>query len=271
MLTEKENSLKDYYKILGLGEGASLEEVTARWMELRKQIQSKHREGDQTLKAIKEINEAYEMLKGSVPSSVEFDMDRFLKEAAAGRAKKEKRRRRKVITSFGILAICLIIGAFIFILERPQVTTQLTSTTQDDPKRKIKRSIEETTPPPPSASLTPETIAKVVPQEPSITDIPQIAKPVSATSPPATTVPSEEFRMGGLIIDIDLARRKISIQQNKIRREGLVTLNLDKGVIVKTLAFDKGDAVNVWVRGNIVTGIEKIPDPVWLEIRKLGE
>jgi hypothetical protein len=204
------------------------------------------------------------MLKASLPSSVE--------EAAAARAgaRKAKRetKRKKIIISSSILAICLIIGAYIFISERPQVITRLASTTQDDPDRKIRRSMKETTPPSPSESQAPESIAKVVPQEPSKTDILEIAKPVPATSPPATTVPSEEFRMGGIIIDIDLARRKISIQQNKIKREGAVTLNLDKGVSEKTAAFGKGDAVNVWVRGNTVTEIEKISDQAWEEIIK---
>ena len=260
--------LKDYYKILGLKEGASSEQVTARWKELKREIQSNPKVGE-TFKSIREVNEAYEMLKACAPSFVELDMHRFQKEEAASRkAKKEKKRKKKIIISSSILAICLIIGAYIFISERPQVITRLASTTQDDPDRKIRRSMKETAPPPPSEFQAPESIAKVVPQEPSKTDIPEIAKPVTAMSPPATTVPSEEFRMGGIIIDIDLARRKISIQQNKIKREGAVTLNLDKGVSEKTAAFGKGDAVNVWVRGNTVTEIEKISDQAWEEIIK---
>ena len=84
--------LKDYYEILGLKEGASLEQVTARWMELKKEIQTNPKVGE-TFKTIKEVNEAYEMLKVSVPSSLEFDMQRFLKEAALSRrVKKEKEK-----------------------------------------------------------------------------------------------------------------------------------------------------------------------------------
>ena len=43
------------------------------------------------------------------------------------------------------------------------------------------------------------------------------AKPETAEqSPPAAVVPSEEIRMGGIIIAIDLARYKVLIQQYKV-------------------------------------------------------
>jgi len=98
------------------------------------------------------------------------------------------------------------------------------------------------------------------------------AKPETAEqSPPAAVVPSEEIRMGGIIIAIDLARYKVLIQQYKVNEERIITLNLDKEVTGKISAFRKGDAVNIWVKGNIVTKIEKIPDSVWEEIRKEGK
>lgn len=87
-------------------------------------------------------------------------------------------------------------------------------------------------------------------------------------SPPLAAGLSEEFRMGGIIIDIDLAKSKISIQQHKVKRERIVTLNLDQRVVENAAAFSKGDAVNVWVKGNSVTEVEKIPTPVWEEIKK---
>jgi hypothetical protein len=96
------------------------------------------------------------------------------------------------------------------------------------------------------------------------------AKPETAkqSSPPSVPVYSAEYRMGGIIIHIDPAMGKISIQQQKVKRERTVTLNLDKEGTEKISAFRKGDAVNVWVKGNIVTEIEKIPDPILEEIRK---
>ena len=90
-------------------------------------------------------------------------------------------------------------------------------------------------------------------------------------SPPAAMVSSEETRMGGIIIAIDLARHKVLIQQYKVNEERLITLNLDKEATANISAFRKGDAVNIWVKGNIVTKIEKIPDPSWEEIRKEGK
>ena len=96
------------------------------------------------------------------------------------------------------------------------------------------------------------------------------AKPETAkqSSPPSLPVYSAEYRMGGIIIDIDPATGKISIQQQKVRQERTVTLNLDKEGTERVSAFRKGDAVNVWVKGNTVTKMEKIPNPIWEEIRK---
>ena len=98
------------------------------------------------------------------------------------------------------------------------------------------------------------------------------AKPETTkqSSPPSAPVYSAEYRMGGIIIDIHPATGKISIQQQKVKRERTVTLNLDKEGTEKISAFRKGDAVNIWVKGNTVTKIEKIPDPIWEEIRKQG-
>jgi len=98
------------------------------------------------------------------------------------------------------------------------------------------------------------------------------AKPETAEqSPPSVVVPYEEIRMGGIIIAIDLARDKVLIQQYKVNEERIISLELDKEVSGKISAFRKGDAVNIWVKGNIVTKIEKIPDPTWEEIRKEGK
>ena len=85
---------------------------------------------------------------------------------------------------------------------------------------------------------------------------------------PAAPVHSAEYRMGGIITHLDPATGKISIQQQKVKQARTVTLNLDKEGTDKISAFRKGDAVNVWVKGNTVTEIGKIPDPILEEIRK---
>jgi hypothetical protein len=90
-------------------------------------------------------------------------------------------------------------------------------------------------------------------------------------SPTETSAPSEEIRMGGIIIAIDLARHKILLQQYRVHAEKIISLNFDKGAAGKMSAFGKGDAVNVWVKGDTLTKIEKIPDPAWAETRERGK
>ena len=94
------------------------------------------------------------------------------------------------------------------------------------------------------------------------------SKESSALSAPVDT---EEYRMGGIITNIDPTTGKISILQRKISRDIAVTLNLGKGGNDKISALHEGDAVNVWVKGKTITKIEKIPDSVWEEIRKEGK
>jgi hypothetical protein len=91
------------------------------------------------------------------------------------------------------------------------------------------------------------------------------------SSPLSAPVYIEEYRMGGIITNIDPTTGKITIKQRKINRDKTVTLNLGIGGNDKISAFCKGDAVNVWVKGKTVTKIEKIPDSVWEEIRKEGK
>ncbi len=95
--------------------------------------------------------------------------------------------------------------------------------------------------------------------------------PEASPPPPVTAAPSEGSRMGGIIIAIDPARRKVLVQQYKVSEEKIITLNLDKEGIDKVSAFRKGDAVNIWVKGNTLMKIEKIPDPAWEEIKKEGK
>ena len=91
------------------------------------------------------------------------------------------------------------------------------------------------------------------------------------SSPPSVPADTEEYRMGGIITNIDPAAGRISILQRKISRDIAVTLNYGEGENDKISAFRIGDAVNVWVKGKTVTKIDKIPDSVWEEIRKEGK
>jgi curved DNA-binding protein len=55
--------IKDYYKILGVNQDASEEKIRERWLELVKHHHPDLESGDVVDDRIKEINEAYQVLK----------------------------------------------------------------------------------------------------------------------------------------------------------------------------------------------------------------
>jgi hypothetical protein len=89
--------------------------------------------------------------------------------------------------------------------------------------------------------------------------------------PPEVSASSAEIRMGGIIIAIGRDRHKVLIRQHKVKEERIISLDLGREVLGEISAFQKGDAVNIWVRDGRVIKIEAIPDPVWEEIRKGGK
>ncbi len=187
--------MKDYYKILGLEEGASLEEITARWLEIKKEYQCKAEKHNGTDNRIKEINEAYRVLKASVPPAYEFDPREYLKRRALARKARENAAKKKmIIFSSSVLAICLIIGAFLFTLPRLPTVVQLASTFLADPNRITRGSIEETAALPLAESTTPVMISRVAPPEPGKTEASEGTPPVSASqeSPAAVINDSRE-------------------------------------------------------------------------------
>ena len=104
--------MKDYYEILGVEEEASDEEIRARWIELAKRYHpdlGKTKEADEK---IKEINEAYEVLKDD-SKRFEYDFERTLKRSVIKKAHRSKEKGipiQKIILSAGILVVFLIIG-----------------------------------------------------------------------------------------------------------------------------------------------------------------
>ena len=67
--------MKDYYKILGVEEEASDEEIRARWAELIKHYHPDLGEAGGENERVREINEAYEILKNE-STRFEFDLER---------------------------------------------------------------------------------------------------------------------------------------------------------------------------------------------------
>jgi|MudIll2142460700_1097286.scaffolds.fasta_scaffold109657_1 hypothetical protein len=99
--------MKDFYKILGVKEDASEEEIRERWVELTKLYHPDRGEDIASDEKIREINEAYQVLKHS-STRVEYDLKK---------AFNHKDRRRKGTVDFkrwgvpaSILIILIIVG-----------------------------------------------------------------------------------------------------------------------------------------------------------------
>ncbi len=163
--------MKDYYKILGLEEGASLEEITARWLEIKKQYQFTPEKNNDTDHRIREINEAYRILKASVPPAYKFDLENYLKKRGHKRkAQVNAEKKKMIVVSSSVLAIGLITGALLFFIYRaPDV--QRSSKAQTEPNRITRESIEVAAALPLLESKSPVTIPAITPQEPNKTSI----------------------------------------------------------------------------------------------------
>jgi hypothetical protein len=115
--------MKDYYQILGIEEEASEKEIEARWAELMKQYPSDLGGRVETDEKIKEINEAYQVLKN--PSTrMEYDFERLLKRSVLKKIsqRKEKRLgRKKLIIPAGVVVLFLVVVFIIF--KMAQLTT----------------------------------------------------------------------------------------------------------------------------------------------------
>ena len=97
-------AMKDYYKVLGIKKNASGKDIRARWIELiRKLHPDRAGEGGAEAPRLKEINEAYGVLKHS-STRVEYDLQR------AFHRKKRSSFLRRLISSPGILVVLLILG-----------------------------------------------------------------------------------------------------------------------------------------------------------------
>src|SRR3974377_969018 len=114
--------MEEYYKFFGLEEAASLEDVTARYLEMKKHLGSVAKSGRKADFTLGEINAAYRGIKSSrAPVDANFDLGEHLKEKYERRTVQiREAKARKIFYASGVLVVCLIAGAAFYIFERPQ-------------------------------------------------------------------------------------------------------------------------------------------------------
>jgi Cu/Ag efflux protein CusF len=66
------------------------------------------------------------------------------------------------------------------------------------------------------------------------------------------------YRMGGVVKALDPAAKKITLEQNKVKKAKKVTLTVEKKAAKNLAGINVGDVVNVWVTGKTVSTLTKV-------------
>ncbi len=66
------------------------------------------------------------------------------------------------------------------------------------------------------------------------------------------------YRMGGIVIAMDAAAKKMTLQQNEVKKQRKVTLQVGAKAQKNLAGVNVGDAVNVWITGNTITTLTKV-------------
>ena len=82
------------------------------------------------------------------------------------------------------------------------------------------------------------------------------AKPAKAAKKEAPKI--GESRAGGLVTALDVAGKKITIKQDKVKGERMLTLKVSQQAAGDLAGIKVGDEVNVWFTGNTVTTLIKV-------------
>lgn len=185
--------MKDYYKILGVEEEASEEEIRARWVELTKRYHPDLGKTAGEDERIKEINEAYGVLK-DYSKRLDYDLPRLLKKSFIEKAESRKEKRRiviqRIILSSGIFVLFLIVGFLVtrgFHVAKPPKSEALYEIGKVlEKKSALQIPLAKTEPKVIGEKKVPKEIKEVIPQEsPKIASIP---------SPPPSSVREEPKR-----------------------------------------------------------------------------
>ena len=95
----------------------------------------------------------------------------------------------------------------------------------------------------------------------------EAAKAAEPAKPAAPAKPAEAkkeapkpvmYRMGGIVKALDPAAKKITLEQDKVKKERKVTLTVGKKATKNLAGISVGDVVNVWVTGKTVTTLTKV-------------
>jgi curved DNA-binding protein CbpA len=185
--------MKDYYKILGVKKNVTEEEMRARWIKLTKRYHPDRGKPNISDEKIKEINEAYDVLKDE-STRFDYDFKRGLEKPTPKKGERggDRFSTKKIFIPMGVLILFIIVG---FVALRWGLTGL-----KPEPVKlyKIKPTVEIRIPPPnPSLKIdseakasteAPKEVIKVVP--PKTTKVPQISAP-SSTSLPLTLAKGE--------------------------------------------------------------------------------
>jgi Cu/Ag efflux protein CusF len=82
-----------------------------------------------------------------------------------------------------------------------------------------------------------------------------VAKPAEAKKEAPKPV---MYRMGGVVKALDPAAKKITLEQNKVKKAKKVTLTVGKKAAKNLAGISVGDVVNVWVTGKTVSTLTKV-------------
>lgn len=67
-----------------------------------------------------------------------------------------------------------------------------------------------------------------------------------------------QYRMGGVVTAIDAGGKKITIKQQRVKKERTVSLTMTKETSKKLSSLKIGDLVDVWVSGGMITVLQKL-------------
>ncbi len=225
--------MKDYYKILGVKKTASEEEIRNRWIELTKHYHPDLSEGNKVDERIKEINEAYQILKFS-STRVEYDLKRNYER------KKKKFSLPKLILLISGLIVSIILGTIYF--GKPQDPSLSKHIVTNKTNQRNQKNQMDATPQKLSAPVDPsirqkqrpaKAIDAPTPQRRDSIDSPapstlQINDPISATNltiPANITIPTKETIPTNPTNQID--QRNPIDQTNQIDQRNQINLKID--------------------------------------------